>query len=120
MRGVRRLHHVAGVDIARPLLGDAGENPLGAGALGADRDAGIFRLERFCHLLSQRQIDRGVMDDLALFLRGLDQHRRHRLGGRSRGADGLGKKSRRSQGGSRLQHVAPVECRFHFCILISL
>ena len=93
------------------------EHALGAGALGAHGDAGVFRLERFADLFRQRQIDRGVMDDLALFLRGLDQRRRHRLGGRSRGADGLGKKSRRSQGGSRLEHVAPVECRFHFCIL---
>ena len=89
------------------------EHALGAGALDAHGDAGIFRLERLADLFRQRQIDRGVVDDLALLLRGLDQRRRHRLGRRGGGADRLGEQRRRGQRGSRLEHVAPVECRFH-------
>ena len=61
------------------LLADALEHALGAGALDAHRDAGIFRLERLGEILGDRQVHRGVEDDLALLLRRLDQRGRDRL-----------------------------------------
>ena len=72
------LTHVDGVDVAGIFLADALEHALGAGALDPHRDAGIFRLERLGDLLGQRQVDRGVADDLAFLLRRLDQRRRDR------------------------------------------
>ena len=70
------------MDAAGIFLADALEHALGAGALDPHLDAGIFRLERLGDPLRQRQVDRGVVDDLAFFLGGLDQLRRDRLGGR--------------------------------------
>ena len=79
MRGVGRIHHIDGVDVAGIFLADALEHALRAGALDAHRDARIFRLERLGQLLRDRQIGRGVIDDLAFLLRRLDQRRRDRL-----------------------------------------
>ena len=59
--------------LLRILLADALEDALGARALDAHGDAGIFRLEGLGDLLGQRQVDRGVPDDLAFLLRRLDQ-----------------------------------------------
>ena len=73
LRGVRGVDDVDGVDVARIFLADALEHALGAGALDAHGDAGIFRLEGLGDLLGQRQIDRGVPDDLAFLLGGVDQ-----------------------------------------------
>ena len=73
MRGVGRIDDVDGVDVAAVFLADALEHALGAGALDAHRDAGIFRLERLGDLLGERQVDRGVPDDLAFLLGRLDQ-----------------------------------------------
>ena len=77
MRGVGGVHHVDGVDVAGIFLADALEHALGAGALDAHRDARIFRLERLGQFLRDRQIGRGVIDDLAFFLRRVDQRRGH-------------------------------------------
>ena len=73
MRGVRRVDDVDGVDVAGIFLADALEHALGAGALDPHGDAGILRLERLGDLLGQRQVDRGVPDDLAFLLGRLDQ-----------------------------------------------
>ena len=78
MGGVRGVHHVDRVDAARILLADALEHALGAGALDAHGDARVFGLERLGDLLGERQVDRGVVDDLAFLLRGFDQRRRDR------------------------------------------
>ena len=68
VRGVGGVDHVDRVDAARIFLADALEHALGAGALDPHRDAGIFRLERLADLLGERQVDRGVPDDLAFLL----------------------------------------------------
>ena len=52
----------------RILLADALEHALGAGALDAHGNARIFRLKSLGDLLGERQIDRGVVDDLAFLL----------------------------------------------------
>ena len=54
------------------------EHALGAGALDPHSDAGILRLEGLAELLGERQVHGGVEDDLAFFLRRLDQRRRDR------------------------------------------
>ena len=66
--------------LLRIFLADALEHALGAGALDPHRDAGELRLERLADPLGQRQVDRGVPDDLAFLLGRLDQGRRDRLG----------------------------------------
>ena len=73
MRGIGRIDDVDRMDAARIFLADALEHALGAGALDPHGDAGIFRLERLGDLLGDRQVDRGVADDLAFLLRRLDQ-----------------------------------------------
>ena len=95
MRGIRRLNDVDRVDAARIFLADALEKAFGAGALDTHGDAGKLRLERFCDLLGERQVDRGVVDDLAFFLRRLDERRRDRRGG---GRAGRGLRLRRRRG----------------------
>ena len=82
VRGVGGVHRIDRVDAAAVFLADALEHALGAGALDAHGDAGIFRLERLGDLLGERQVDRGVIDDLAFLLGRLDQRRRD--GGRRR------------------------------------
>ncbi len=90
MRGIRRIHHIDGVDVAGIFLADSLEHALRAGAL----DAG------------DRQIGRGVVDDLAFLLGGLDQRGRDRLRRRSI-RHGAGRERRAcEQGPSPLQHVA--------------
>ena len=79
MRGVGRVHDVDGVDVAGIFLADALEHALGAGALDAHRDPRIFRLERLGQFLGDRQVGRGVVDDLAFLPRRLDQRRRDRF-----------------------------------------
>ena len=54
MRGIGRIHHIDGVNVAGVFLADALEHALGAGALDADRDARIFRLERLGQFLGDR------------------------------------------------------------------
>ena len=47
MRGVRRIHHVDGVDVAGIFLADALEHALRAGALDAHGDTGYFASNAF-------------------------------------------------------------------------
>jgi len=75
MRGVGGVHDVDRMDIAGIFLADALEHAFGAGALDAHCDPRIFRLERLGDLLGERQVERRVPDDLAFFLRRLDQLR---------------------------------------------
>jgi len=93
------------VNIARIFLPDALENPLGAGALGAHRNIGIFRLERLGDLLGHRQVDRRIVDDLAFLLGGFDQRLRDRLGRRRGGEHARGER-RATQRGGTLQQLA--------------
>ena len=86
--------HIDGVDVAGIFLADALEHPLRAGALDAHRNSRIFRLERLRQLFRDRQVDRGVVDDLAFLLRGVDQGRRDRL-------------RRRCAATTRVENVAP-------------
>ena len=106
VRGIGGIHDIDGVDVAGIFLADALEHAFGAGALHPHRDPRIFGLERLGELFGDRQVGRGVVDDLTFLLRRLDQRRRDRLGrrggrqnpGRKRGACG--------QCCAALQHVA--------------
>src|SRR5262249_44668385 len=83
------------------------EDALGAGALDPHRDAGELRLERFGDLLGERQVDRRVVDDLALLLGRRDQVRRDRGRGRRLGAQRR-REHRRGRGRARdLEYIAP-------------
>jgi hypothetical protein len=108
--GIGRIDHVDGVDPAGIFLTDALKHAFGAGALHAHRDAGIFRLERLGDALRDRQVDRGVVDDLAFLLRRLEQLRRDCAGGRSRRGD-RGDHARCRERRRSLEHVPPGECR---------
>ena len=55
------------------FLRDALEQPLRAGALDLDLDAGIGGLEGLAELLPDRQVHRGIEHHLALLLRRVDQ-----------------------------------------------
>ena len=105
MRRVRRVDDVHGGDAAGILLRDALEHALGAAALDPHADAGEFRLEGLGDLLGHRQVDRGVVDDLALFLRRRDQVRRDR-GGRRRGCQNARRCQAERERGRALQNVA--------------
>jgi hypothetical protein len=61
-----------GVDVAGIFLADALEHPLGAGALHPHRNAGELGLEGLGDLLRNRQVERGVADDLAFLLGSVD------------------------------------------------
>ncbi len=91
MGRIRGVHHVDRVDVAAVFLPDALKHALGAGALDPHRDAGIGGLEGLGDLLGERQVDRGVIDDLAFLLGRLDQGRRdagrRRRGGAQRGRE---------------------------------
>ena len=106
MRGIGRVHDVDGVDVAGIFLADALEHALGAGALDPHRDARIFRLERLGQFLRDRQIGRGVIDDLAFFLRCLDQRRRHRFRRRRSRHHARGKCCACENGAGALKHMA--------------
>ena len=118
MRGVRRVDDIDGVDAAAVFLADALEHALGAGALDPHRDAGIFRLERLGDLLGERQIDRGVIDDLAFLLARPRSASGVIAVGRRRGGDGRGDASGSVSASAleALQHIAsgqrPRHCRF--------
>jgi hypothetical protein len=94
------------VDVAGIFLPDALEHALGAGAFDAHRNARIFRLERLGQLFRDRQIGRGIIDDLAFFLRCLDQGRRHRRRGRGSRHHARGKCCACENGTGALQHMA--------------
>ena len=70
---------IGGADVGGEFLVDPLEQPLRAGALDLHGDAGIGRLERLAELFADRQIHRGIEDDPAFLLRGVDQFRRDRL-----------------------------------------
>ena len=72
MRRIGGIHHIDCVDVAGIFLTDALEHALCAGALDAHLNPGIFRLESLRQFLGNRQIGRGVVDDLTFFLSGLD------------------------------------------------
>jgi len=55
MRCVGRVDDIGGVDVAIEFLGDALEQPLGAGALDLHGDAGIGRLKRLAELFADRR-----------------------------------------------------------------
>ena len=80
VRGIGAVHHVGAIDLARHLLRNAIEHALCAGTLDSDLDARELRLEGLGHGLGNREVHRGVVADLAFFLRRLDQRRRHGLG----------------------------------------
>src|SRR6185436_5387210 len=84
VRGVRAVHDVAVVDLARIFLADALEVALRTRALDLYGDAGILGLECLADLLGERQVDRAVPGDLAFLLRRLDELRRDALRSRSR------------------------------------
>ena len=107
MRGVGRIHHIDGVDVAGIFLPDALEHPLGAGALDLHLDTREFLLEGAGNPFGDRQIDRGVPDHLALFFRGLDQLRRDRFGRRRLGARWSCEHGAERERGRALQDVAP-------------
>jgi len=73
--------------------------------LDAHRNARIFRFERLGDLLGERQVDRGVVDDLALFPGRGDQLGRNG-GGRRRGLHTRGGEAQRGRAGA-LQNVTP-------------
>ena len=106
MRGIGRVGDVDRLDAAALLLRDALENPLGAGALDAHGDAGIFGLEYPRQPLGGGKLQRRVKRDLAFLARGFDQCRRHRRRRRRRGPQRLGE--HQARGGCRryLEHVA--------------
>jgi hypothetical protein len=54
MRGIRRIHHVDGMDVAGVFLADALEYALGPGAFDPHLDAGEFVLERGRDLFRDR------------------------------------------------------------------
>src|SRR5262249_27875902 len=84
MGGIGGIDDVDGMNAARVFLADALEHALGAAALHAHVDAGIFRLERLGDALRDRQVDRRIVDDPALLLRRRDQLRRDRARRRRR------------------------------------
>jgi len=101
MRGVRTIHDIANINLARILLADALEVALRARSLHAHGDARIFGLERLGDLLGDRQVDRGIPCDLAFLLGGVDEfrcdllrlgwrgaHRRDEAAGRQAGRGG--------------------------------
>ena len=99
MGGIRGVDDVGVGDVAAVFLADALEQALGARALDLDFDAGIFLTEARPDLLGGLDVDRGVEDDLALFLRRLDERRRDR--GR------LGKRRRGQRGGDKPKGAKP-------------
>ncbi len=106
MRGIGRIHHVDGVDVAGIFLTDALEHALRAGALDAHGNARIFRLEGLCQFLGDRQIGRGIMDDLAFLGGGRDQGRRDRFGRRRVRQDAGRERRAREQTARTLERVA--------------
>src|SRR5262249_51051923 len=80
-----------------------------AAALDAHGDAGVGGFEGFRDLLGERQVHRGVVEELSLFPRRLDQDWRNRGRFRRRCPRG-GRKQAASRGGRCLEDVAPGEC----------
>jgi hypothetical protein len=91
---------------------DALKHALGAGALDAHGDAGVFRLERLGDLFRQRQVDRRVVDDLAFVLGGRDQLGRHR-GRRRRCRQHAGGRNSKHKRARALQHIATGQPLLH-------
>jgi hypothetical protein len=107
MRGIGAVGNVDRIDAARLLLGDALENPLGAGALDPDGDAGIFGFECPGQPLPNVQLQCAVVRELALLGGGFDQGRRH-TGRRWRSSfDRFGKQRTGCKPGRGLEHVPP-------------
>jgi hypothetical protein len=90
MRRVRGIDDVGRMDVARIFLADALEQSFGTGTFNPHRDAGVFRLESLGDALGDRQVDRGIVDDLAFLFGGFDQGSRDR--------DGLGRSCPRRRG----------------------
>jgi hypothetical protein len=78
MRGIRRIHHIDRADVAGIFLADALEHPLRSGALDAHCYPRYFASNAFASF-GDRQVGRGVIDDLTFLLRRLDQCRGYRL-----------------------------------------
>ena len=95
MRGVGGIHDIDRINSAAVFLADALKYALGARALDARGDAGIFRFERFRDLFRDRQIYRGVPGDLAFLAGRLDQR------GRDRTCLGRCRLQRRGEGAER-------------------
>src|SRR5258708_6730497 len=107
MRGVGRVGDVERVNAASLLRGDALENPFGARALAADGDPWIFGFECSGEALSDVELQRAIIGDLALLARSFDQCRRH-TGRRWRGRpDRLGEQRPDGKPGRGLEHLAP-------------
>ena len=95
VRGIGTVGDIDAIDLARHLLADAIEHPLGATALDRDLDRRILRFEGLGHRLGDAEIHRRVVGDLALLRGGIDQGRGNRLRRRRRRDDA---RARRQQG----------------------
>ena len=107
VRGVGAVGDVNRIDAASLLLGDALENPLRAGALDADGDAGIFGFECPGQPFPDVQFQRTIIRELALLAGGFDQGRRHARRRRCSRPGRLGEQHSGCKRCRGLEHVAP-------------
>src|SRR5262249_2382728 len=104
VRLVGRVDDIDGMNIAAVFLADAGEDPLGTGALDAHGNAWELLLERLGQPLRKGQVHRGIEGDLSFFLCRFDQGRRDRLCRDGARRERAGRHRRR-----RLEQIAPRE-----------
>ena len=107
MRGISRIGDVNRVDAAGLLLRDPLIDPLGAGALDVDHDAGVLGFERLAEVFGDVQFKRGIVGDVTLSAGSFDQLRRHRCWRRCSRPCRLGEQRAGRKRGGGLKHIAP-------------
>jgi hypothetical protein len=106
MRGIGRVGDIDGVDAAALLLRNALKYPLRTGTFDAHADPGIFRFECSGETFAGAEFEGRVERHLALFLRSLDQGRRHFRRRRRRGLQRFGEQDAHGRGRRCLEQIA--------------